>query len=136
MGPTTNGPPTDGPATNGPSIWLRRAAVLPIRLYQWTLSPLLPRSCRFAPSCSEYAAEAILTHGPLTGMRLALHRLARCHPWGGHGYDPVPPAPQRAPLARAHLTGSHLAQAGRDAICRGPCEAPSSGTRLARPGTR
>ena len=45
-------------------IWLRRAAVLPIRLYQWTLSPLLPRACRFAPSCSEYAAEAILTHGP------------------------------------------------------------------------
>ena len=52
-------------------IWLRRAAVLPIRLYQWTLSPLLPRACRFAPSCSEYAAEAILTHGPLRGVRLA-----------------------------------------------------------------
>jgi uncharacterized protein len=80
-----------------PSLWLR-AAVLPIRLYQWTLSPLLPRSCRFAPSCSEFAAEAILTHGPLRGAQLALHRLARCHPWGGHGYDPVPPSPWRGPV--------------------------------------
>ena len=85
-------------------IWVRWAAVLPIRLYQWTLSPLLPRACRFAPSCSEYAAEAILTHGPLRGVRLGLRRLGRCHPWGGHGYDPVPPAVHRdtsgAPLAR------------------------------------
>jgi len=95
------------------ATWLRRAAVLPILLYQWTLSPLLPRSCRFAPSCSEYAAEAILTHGPFTGVRLALARLARCHPWGGHGYDPVPPAP--------------LAQPDRDAISRAP---------MARPRTR
>ncbi|HZT17807.1 MAG TPA: membrane protein insertion efficiency factor YidD [Dongiaceae bacterium] len=72
--------------------WLRWTAVLPIRIYQWTLSPLLPRSCRFAPSCSEYAAEAILAHGPWRGGWLGLRRLARCHPWGGHGYDPVPPA--------------------------------------------
>lgn len=115
----------------GPSILLRRTAVLPIRVYQWTLSPLLPRACRFAPSCSEYAAEAILTHGPFTGVRLALHRLARCHPWGGHGYDPVPPAPQRAHLARAPL-----AKVDHDAICRAPSRAPSPGAHLARPGTR
>ena len=76
---------------------LRRLLVLPIRLYQWTLSPLLPRSCRFAPSCSEYAAEAILAHGPIVGGWLALRRLARCHPWGGHGYDPVPPSGQPTP---------------------------------------
>jgi putative membrane protein insertion efficiency factor len=100
------------------ALWLRRAAVLPIRLYQWTLSPLLPRSCRFAPSCSEFAAEAILTHGPLIGIRLALTRLARCHPWGGHGYDPVPPAP--------------LAPAKDDAISR----LPASGVPVPRPGTR
>jgi putative membrane protein insertion efficiency factor len=72
-------------------IALRRLAILPIRLYQWTLSPLLPRSCRFAPSCSEYAAEAVLAHGLIRGSRLAARRLLRCHPWGGHGYDPVPP---------------------------------------------
>jgi len=72
------------------TIWLRRLAILPIRIYQWTLSPLLTRTCRFTPSCSEYAAEAILAHGPWRGMGLAGRRLLRCHPWGGHGYDPVP----------------------------------------------
>jgi putative membrane protein insertion efficiency factor len=76
---------------------LRRLLVLPIRLYQWTLSPLLPLSCRFAPSCSEYAAEAILAHGAIAGGWLALRRLARCHPWGGHGYDPVPPCGHPSP---------------------------------------
>ena len=76
---------------------LRRLVVLPIRLYQLTLSPMLPRTCRFAPSCSEYAAEAILAHGPIVGGWLALRRLARCHPWGGHGYDPVPPCGHASP---------------------------------------
>ena len=61
-----------------------------IRIYQWLVSPLLPRACRFAPSCSEYAAEAIATHGAGRGAWLALRRLARCHPWGGEGFDPVP----------------------------------------------
>ena len=63
-----------------------------IRAYQWTISPLLPRSCRFAPSCSEYAAEAMARHGFLAGGWLAARRLLRCHPWGGDGYDPVPDA--------------------------------------------
>ena len=61
-----------------------------IRAYQLLLSPVLPPACRFLPSCSEYAAEAIQRHGALCGGRLALQRLARCHPWGGSGYDPVP----------------------------------------------
>ncbi len=61
-----------------------------ILAYRWTLSPLLPTSCRFAPSCSSYAAEAIAEHGALAGGWLALRRIARCHPWGGDGYDPVP----------------------------------------------
>jgi uncharacterized protein len=69
---------------------VRRSAILPIRLYQWTLSPLLPRVCRFTPSCSEYAAEAVLEHGLWRGLQLASLRLLRCHPWGGHGLDPVP----------------------------------------------
>ncbi|HWA50625.1 MAG TPA: membrane protein insertion efficiency factor YidD [Dongiaceae bacterium] len=62
----------------------------PIRLYQWTLSPLLGVNCRYAPSCSAYAVEAIATHGPAKGLWLAVRRVARCHPWGGSGYDPVP----------------------------------------------
>jgi len=61
-----------------------------IRVYQWGISPILPRSCRFAPSCSEYAAEAIERHGMFVGCWLAARRLLRCHPWGGSGYDPVP----------------------------------------------
>lgn len=61
-----------------------------IRAYQLLISPLLLPSCRYLPSCSEYAAEAIQTHGSLRGGWLALRRLLRCHPWGGSGYDPVP----------------------------------------------
>jgi uncharacterized protein len=64
-----------------------------IRLYQLFVSPLLGPNCRFAPSCSEYAAEAIARHGPWRGTALAVRRLLRCHPWGGSGYDPVPPRP-------------------------------------------
>jgi putative membrane protein insertion efficiency factor len=64
-----------------------RAAV---RTYQLFASPLLLPSCRFLPTCSEYAAEAIARYGALWGLTLALRRLVRCHPWGGSGYDPVP----------------------------------------------
>ncbi len=64
--------------------------VLPIRFYQIAISPLLGPSCRFTPTCSEYARQAILKHGPLKGLYLAVRRLLRCHPWGGSGYDPVP----------------------------------------------
>jgi len=71
------------------------ALIAPIRFYRAFISPLLPPSCRFTPSCSQYAIEAIQTHGPVRGFALALRRLARCHPitWlgGSHGYDPVPP---------------------------------------------
>ncbi len=62
-----------------------------IRLYQYLVSPLLPGSCRYLPTCSEYAAQAIAGHGAARGSWLALRRLLRCHPWGGAGYDPVPP---------------------------------------------
>jgi len=68
----------------------RGAAIGLIRIYQWLVSPLLPRACRFAPSCSEYAAEAIDGHGVMRGGWLAARRLLRCHPWGGEGFDPVP----------------------------------------------
>jgi putative membrane protein insertion efficiency factor len=67
----------------------------PIRLYQWCISPLLPSACRFEPSCSHYAVEALKVHGPWRGLGLTLRRLGRCHPFtwlgGSSGFDPVPP---------------------------------------------
>ncbi|MEX2608853.1 MAG: membrane protein insertion efficiency factor YidD [Gemmatimonadota bacterium] len=67
-----------------------RALLLLIRFYQQAVSPYLPPSCRFTPTCSEYAAEALRTHGAGRGSWLALRRVLRCHPWGGTGHDPVP----------------------------------------------
>jgi putative membrane protein insertion efficiency factor len=64
--------------------------ILPIRLYQWLISPLLGPTCRFQPTCSHYMIEAIKEWGPLKGLWLGLRRIWRCHPWGGHGYDPAP----------------------------------------------
>jgi putative membrane protein insertion efficiency factor len=72
---------------------------LPIRLYRVLISPLLPASCRFQPTCSAYALEALHEHGPLKGLYLATRRILRCHPitWlgGSSGFDPVPPAHTR-----------------------------------------
>ena len=63
---------------------------LMVRGYQLLLSPILPMSCRYYPSCSRYAAEALERHGAFAGTALAVGRLLRCHPWSGHGIDPVP----------------------------------------------
>jgi putative membrane protein insertion efficiency factor len=62
-----------------------------LRAYKLTLSPYIGQACRFAPTCSEYMAEALIVHGPLKGTALGVRRLCRCRPGGGHGYDPVPP---------------------------------------------
>ena len=64
--------------------------LLPIYFYRSCISPMKPPTCRFTPTCSEYALEAIKKHGPLKGSYLAFKRIMRCHPWGGQGYDPVP----------------------------------------------
>lgn len=64
--------------------------ILLVRIYQHLLSPWLPNSCRYTPTCSQYMVQAIRCHGPLRGTWLGLRRISRCHPWGGHGYDPVP----------------------------------------------
>jgi putative membrane protein insertion efficiency factor len=69
-----------------------------IRLYQWTLSPLLGSNCRFHPTCSHYAVEAVQTHGVVRGLWLALRRVGCCHPWNEGGYDPVPPQGREADL--------------------------------------
>ena len=61
-----------------------------VRFYQLAISPWTPAACRYTPTCSSYALEAIERHGAARGGRLALRRIGRCHPWGGEGYDPVP----------------------------------------------
>lgn len=67
-----------------------KVMVLPIIFYQKCISPFTPPSCRFTPTCSEYARQAILKHGPVKGLALAIWRILRCNPCGGSGYDPVP----------------------------------------------
>ena len=64
--------------------------IQPIRFYQRYISPLTPATCRFTPTCSQYAILAIRKHGPFKGLALAVWRILRCNPWGGSGYDPVP----------------------------------------------
>jgi len=66
-----------------------------VHAYRYAISPLIGANCRFQPTCSEYAEEALKIHGAFRGGWLALKRIGRCHPWGGSGYDPVPPARDR-----------------------------------------
>jgi len=61
-----------------------------VKVYQYCISPLTPASCRYIPTCSQYALEALRKYGVFKGGWLALKRILRCHPWGSHGYDPVP----------------------------------------------
>jgi putative membrane protein insertion efficiency factor len=61
-----------------------------IKLYQWIISPWMGQKCRYTPTCSQYGIEALKKYGPLKGLWLTVKRVSRCHPWGGHGYDPVP----------------------------------------------
>jgi len=72
-------------------MWLiKKLFIFPVRFYQWCISPLIPSSCRYQPTCSAYMVDAINIHGPFKGVWLGLKRISRCHPWGGSGYDPVP----------------------------------------------
>ncbi len=63
--------------------------IVPVKIYQWIISPWLPNSCRYTPTCSQYMLEAVKKYGPIKGGWLGIKRLSRCHPWGGHGYDPL-----------------------------------------------
>lgn len=67
-----------------------KAAIYLIRFYRHAISPMFPPACRYTPTCSQYAIEAISRHGLIRGGLLAAKRILRCHPWGGSGYDPVP----------------------------------------------
>ena len=69
----------------------KQLLILPIKFYQRCISPLLPAACRYTPTCSHYAVEAIQAYGPIKGVWMGIKRIVSCNPWGGHGYDPVPP---------------------------------------------
>ncbi len=76
-----------------PGRLLAEPLVLLVRVYQWTLRPLIGAHCRFEPSCSHYAVEALRRHGPVRGGALAAGRVLRCNPWNAGGLDPVPACP-------------------------------------------
>ena len=69
---------------------LNQIFIFPVRAYQYLLSPLLGSNCRYQPTCSQFMIEAINEWGPIKGIWLGLKRIGRCHPWAGHGHDPVP----------------------------------------------
>lgn len=69
---------------------LSKLFIFLIRVYQYTLSPFIGRSCRYTPTCSHYSVEALEKYGPFKGGKLAIKRIASCNPWGGSGHDPVP----------------------------------------------
>jgi len=64
--------------------------ILPIKFYQFFISPYFPAACRYTPTCSAYSIEALKRYGPIKGFWLSIKRIISCNPWGGHGYDPVP----------------------------------------------
>lgn len=86
-----------------PITWILRVL---IKIYKWFISPVLPGSCRFYPSCSSYTLEAINTHGPFKGSWLGMLRIARCQPWNAGGYDPVPKKHQDTSI-HDHTDGTH-----------------------------
>ena len=69
---------------------MKYLVILPVRLYQFLIAPILPPACRYFPSCSNYMIQAVQKHGVIKGAYYGVKRLLRCAPWGGHGYDPVP----------------------------------------------
>ncbi len=91
------------------SSFLTRSLIAPIRFYQRFISPALPPSCRYSPSCSQYAVEALQLHGPLRGSWLAVRRIGRCHPWHAGGYDPVPPVRERSSRSGSSVSVNSVA---------------------------
>lgn len=69
---------------------LSQLLILLFTFYKYSISPMLPKACRFTPTCSTYSIQAVKKYGPFKGFWLAIKRISSCHPWGGHGYDPLP----------------------------------------------
>lgn len=101
---------------------VRRILMGLVRFYRAAISPWTPPSCRYTPTCSAYALEALETHGAGRGSWLALRRILRCHPWGGHGYDPVPPVTG----AHAHGTSAGATHDFQKTATSGPVGLPTS----------
>ncbi len=78
----------------------KKIIILPVRFYQLAISPLLGQTCRYQPTCSHYMVQAVEEWGVIRGVWLGLKRIFRCHPWGGHGYDPVPKRSKSADHAK------------------------------------
>jgi putative membrane protein insertion efficiency factor len=80
--------------------WIRQILIAPVlllvKIYQWFISPLFPATCRYHPTCSAYMVEALREWGLIYGLILGIKRIASCHPWGGHGHDPVPKRKSKA----------------------------------------
>ena len=93
-------------ALPGPAGLLRSGLVLLVRGYQLVFRPVLGPNCRFHPSCSDYAVQAIETHGALVGIGLAFRRILRCNPWHPGGHDPVPPSVARAAALAGRASAS------------------------------
>ncbi len=74
---------------------LKKILILPIKFYQAAISPVIGPHCRYSPTCSHYMIDAINEWGPFKGLWMGIKRIGRCHPWGGHGHDPVPKKPAR-----------------------------------------
>lgn len=81
---------------NGINKFIGWIFLIPVYIYKYGISPLTPASCRHYPTCSEYAVQAIKVHGPFIGFWLATKRISKCHPWGTHGHDPVPPKKKKS----------------------------------------
>lgn len=122
-------PGTDNSLFHKGLRFLGHIAALPVYFYKFAISPFLPNSCRFTPTCSTYAVEALKTYGPFKGSLLTFKRLSRCHPWGGSGYDPVPdpvPTPDLHSFRDIH---THLAPTGDEAVlCLSPEEEAPEGS--------
>lgn len=80
----------ENPLSKGITWLISGIFIILVKFYQMSVSPLLPNSCRYTPTCSQYTIQALKQHGVFKGLALGIYRIAKCNPWGGHGFDPVP----------------------------------------------